>query len=83
MLCLSKSEIRAGNYTAVMPTGRLWIMHIRKSKKKSDKFRGGSFRFLKVRAHENDEDRLTTRENRLNIIQTTKVLEKQRIVRLC
>ena len=51
---------------AVMSTGRLWIMHIRKSKKKSDKFRGGSFCFLKVRAHENDEGRLTARENRLN-----------------
>lgn len=51
---------------AVISTGRLWITHIRKSKKKSDKFRGGSFRFLKVRAHENDEGRLTARENRLN-----------------
>lgn len=43
-----------------------------------DKYYGGYFRCLKIRAHENDEGRLTARENRLILIQTAKVLEEQR-----
>ena len=43
-----------------------------------DKYHGGYFRCLKIRAHENDEGRLTARENRLILIQTGKVLEEQR-----
>ena len=42
-----------------------------------NKYHGGSFRCLKIRAHENDEGRLTARENRLILIQTAKVLEEQ------
>lgn len=43
-----------------------------------DKYYGGYFRCLKIRAHENDEGRLTARENRLILIKTGKVLEEQR-----
>ena len=43
-----------------------------------NKYHGGYFRCLKIRAHENDEGRLTARENRLILIQTGKVLEEQR-----
>ena len=43
-----------------------------------DKYHGGYFRCLKIRAHENDEARLTARDNRLILIQTAKVLKEQR-----
>lgn len=75
---LVKSEIRTGHYTVVMPSGRLWIMQTQKERKMLNKYHGGSFRCLKIRAHENDEGRLTARENRLILIQTAKVLEEQR-----
>ena len=52
-------------------------MQIRKSTELSDKYRGGSFRFLKIQECENDEGRSTVRESRIDLIKTEKKLEEQ------
>lgn len=43
----------------------------------SDKYRGGSFRSLKIRADERDERRLTAKDSRLNLVQTARVLKER------
>lgn len=75
---LVKSEIRTGHYKGGNALGPIMDYANQKERKMLNKYHGGSFRSLKIRAHENDEGRLTARENRLILIQTAKVLEEQR-----
>lgn len=41
----------------------------------SDNSSGGSFHFLEIQMHENNEGWLTTRESRLNLIQKAEVVK--------